>query len=113
MLIAALLSLTSQATLSASRRVAQNKPRDIARVCLENILDQAAALPWQALDEATLREMPSVLAVGRRWPEANLTLQVTDEDAPPTAKRLRLSLALRDADATRPVHLTAWFYRQP
>ena len=84
--------------------------RAVATREVANVVERAMALPWEETTDGQLAKLE--LPVSRRdaLPDATLTFELTNVDAPRPAKRLRAAIQYRNTAGTMvdPIALVAW-----
>jgi prepilin-type N-terminal cleavage/methylation domain-containing protein len=111
-MLTVLLGLMGQIMAQSKRQVAASEKQAKALVLLENAMELATALPWDAINGELLDELPVVDDLEQRFPGAELTCEVVESGDPVPSKRITLTLK-SGPDAGRPASLTTWVYRAP
>jgi prepilin-type N-terminal cleavage/methylation domain-containing protein len=110
-MMAVLLTLLGQMLVSMRQNTRRAEERTLVLRSVENALEEITAAPWAAINEQAVAALRLPEEVRRRWPQAELTGQVTASTDPVEAKQVTLKLSLGPESRIRPVSLTTWVFK--
>lgn len=99
-------------TASAQRRVLEQ--RRLALAELSNRAERIALLSWDELTAAGIESEPLSSELLAVLPRAKFAAEITDENGPPSLRRIRLQIGWADrvGNAVEPVKLVVWRHRE-
>ncbi len=113
MLLAVGMVVTVQVVgwVATERRAVERRER--AALEASNLMERAAARPWDALTAEGLAPVGLADAARRALPGSAVSWAVAELDAPPRSKRVTLEVRWRDraGRSEAPVRLVAWVHR--
>lgn len=94
------------------RRGVERRERAVLEA--SNLLERAAARPWDELTATALDALPLGEATARALPGASLAWKVAEVDGPAPSKRITVEIRWRNhsGNTEAPVRLVAWVYRR-
>jgi Tfp pilus assembly protein PilV len=112
-LLAALTMVCLKYFLVAAAQRQSTDQRLTAMREAENIMERLSVRPWSELTPETLSKQSLSPEIQRFMPDAELKIDIADEETKPPAKRITVSIRWQDQNGqwTEPVRLVAWSYR--
>jgi Tfp pilus assembly protein PilV len=112
-LSAAMLALAQMVALAARQR----RTTETRRIALQEVANQAeriAVLSWDQAEPGRLTTWEPSQVLAAAIPAAECRIEVTAEEGPPAARRVRLSVGWNDASGqpVTPVELSLWKYAE-
>jgi Tfp pilus assembly protein PilE len=111
-----LMALTMLCVKYFSVTATQRKALDQRQTALHeaaNIMERLGVKPWDELTAEKLSEISLSPELKSALPEGEIKIELADENAKPTAKRITITIRWQDQSGqwTQPVRLVAWRYR--
>ncbi len=109
---AVLASITQVLAMAASQRRSSMR-RTIATREVGNLMEDLMSRPWDDLTSEHLADIPLSASCRHHMPEAQLQIDVIDEDDSEAGRRIDIQIDWPNAAAQRgvPVRLVAWRFR--
>jgi hypothetical protein len=109
---AVLVSITQVLAMAASQRRNATR-RTVATREVGNLMEDVMSRPWEEVTTQRLADIPLSEACRYHMPDAQLHVEVTDEDESEAGRRIEIRIDWPNDASQRgvPVRLVAWKYR--